>query len=1079
MILGKRPRPLLYAFGLSLLIALMPASAETAPVTPRALAALHAAPPRLLLTGPEAGVIPGAEVQREADTERIRRVRGRLVYPGVVTAREAAEQFLAALGPVIGVDVPAAQLGFSREVESLTGHHLTYQQVFDGRPVIDGQLSVHTDNELAVVLVNQDMIPITSPAPLAPAGDSAMAVAAAIAEVGAADPPYDGPRAEPGVWVLSGRPLTVWQVRFATRAPAAAWRAIVEAASGRVIVLENTARYDQAASSFPYAATPLGDLGRCCSSAQAGNGSGQVTGSSTTPAGVQHAFRWDHGSMADLGQGTVESHGWAINSSGDVAGWSYPPPSIVYQHATLFKDGLSIDLGSLGGNYSLALGINGQGQVTGNSTLTGDGVSHGFVWTAGAFTDIGTLGGDGAQPNAINSNGDVVGWALLPGTQVGAEHAFLWSGGSMTDLGTLGGFRSNALDINDSREIVGSYDRSPDHQQHAVVWRGGAPTDIGTLPGGTYSNAYAVNNRGQVVGSAQAADTLPVAFLWSPVSGMQDLNAMVDPASVVGCRITSALDINDCGEIVAIGNCGGGLQSWLLSPAGLPSGARGLAFDPDPVTSSGDPTLTQATPVDQLDAQAMCVGLPGLTDTTSWTLTGQYADTALSTTFTRASEPGRFYGFARTDHRFHEVMAYLNTDAVERYLQSLGFTGAKAINSRPVQIAVDQIADDNSFYAPDGHGTGTLTFGTGGVPDAEDAMVIWHENGHAIQDNQVPGWGATEEGGAMGEGFGDYLAASWFAGQGPKGSSWDVFFSRWDGTVGGTAAADGNPAYVRRLDSKLHYPEGLAGEVHADGEIWSAVLWQIRGIVGPARADKLIIESQFMLSPTATFADGACAILDANQALYTGTDQDAIRKVFTDRGILSNIKVKSLKLSATTVAGCKSVNATIKLSKPAPAGGARICLESTNTAAQVPSTVTFPAGKSSVTVAIPTTAVTSTVTGTISALSGGASKSAPLTVRPFGVESLVLSAKSVVGPGSVTAAVTLECPVSGAIGSLAVAMSSSDPATAAPDQPTLVFAVGEQTRTMPVNAADVARQKPVTISASANGTSRKAKLTVK
>jgi hypothetical protein len=37
----------------------------------------------------------------------------------------------------------------------------------------------------------------------------------------------------------------------------------------------------------------------------------------------------------------------------------------------------------------------------------------------------------------------------------------------------------------------------------------------------------------------------------------------------------------------------------------------------------------------------------------------------------------------------------------------------------------------------------------GGVDDAEDADVILHEYGHAIQDNQVPGFGSSLEAGAM------------------------------------------------------------------------------------------------------------------------------------------------------------------------------------------------------------------------------------------------------------------------------------------------------------------------------------------
>ena len=51
-----------------------------------------------------------------------------------------------------------------------------------------------------------------------------------------------------------------------------------------------------------------------------------------------------------------------------------------------------------------------------------------------------------------------------------------------------------------------------------------------------------------------------------------------------------------------------------------------------------------------------------------------------------------------------------------------------------------------------------ITFGNGGVDDAEDLEVIWHEYGHAIQDDQVPGFGATHDANAIGEGFGDYWA---------------------------------------------------------------------------------------------------------------------------------------------------------------------------------------------------------------------------------------------------------------------------------------------------------------------------------
>ena len=96
-------------------------------------------------------------------------------------------------------------------------------------------------------------------------------------------------------------------------------------------------------------------------------------------------------------------------------------------------------------------------------------------------------------------------------------------------------------------------------------------------------------------------------------------------------------------------------------------------------------------------------------------------------------------------------MSYYHIDTLQRYIQSLGF---KNINNRSIKVNVNGTTDDNSFYSPS---TKALTFGTGGVDDAEDAGIIAHEYGHSIQDNQVPGFGSSAEGGAMGEGFGDFL----------------------------------------------------------------------------------------------------------------------------------------------------------------------------------------------------------------------------------------------------------------------------------------------------------------------------------
>jgi Zn-dependent metalloprotease len=297
----------------------------------------------------------------------------------------------------------------------------------------------------------------------------------------------------------------------------------------------------------------------------------------------------------------------------------------------------------------------------------------------------------------------------------------------------------------------------------------------------------------------------------------------------------------------------------------------GMVFDPNPISTSRNCTLTDNRDADYaaLNDQRVSRTLLGLDG--SGYLVGPYVTTA--PTRRRAYEPSFIYNYTRADDRFEQVMAYYHTDACQRYLQSLGFSN---VNNRAQPVDADGTRQDNSWYSP---ATGIITYGTGGVDDAEDADVIMHEYGHAIQDNQVPGFGATEEGGAIGEGFGDYLAATRYA---EVNWAWRAYIAEWDAT----AYNPGCPAYLRRVDSAKHYPEDMVGEVHADGEIWSACLWQMREALGAAAADKIIIESHFYLTPTSQFRDGAEAIILADQNLNGGADEAVIREIFSDRGIL-------------------------------------------------------------------------------------------------------------------------------------------------------------------------------------------------
>ncbi|WP_328929152.1 M4 family metallopeptidase [Streptomyces sp. NBC_00190] len=302
-------------------------------------------------------------------------------------------------------------------------------------------------------------------------------------------------------------------------------------------------------------------------------------------------------------------------------------------------------------------------------------------------------------------------------------------------------------------------------------------------------------------------------------------------------------------------------------------------FMVNPVQSSGDQTLVDAkdsagaVPASAYTTAALR-GLDG-----SGRLSGKWAyvrsDTGASANLADVG------GYNRSDDQFEQVMAYFWVNEAQEYLQSLGFgTELPGANDRAQPVRINQWGSDNSFFTDKKN---EIRFGKGGVDDAEDAEVIVHEYGHAVHEAQVPGFGTSPEAGAIGEAFGDYLAVA-VGSHAAAAYGWPqradlACVADWD-----SIAYSAAPHCLRRVDGNKVYGD-LEGEVHADGEIWSRALFDIRGALGARTADRVIVNAQFGFAPGTSFQDAALTTIATAERMYGKSAADAVRAAFKARQI--------------------------------------------------------------------------------------------------------------------------------------------------------------------------------------------------
>jgi extracellular elastinolytic metalloproteinase len=234
---------------------------------------------------------------------------------------------------------------------------------------------------------------------------------------------------------------------------------------------------------------------------------------------------------------------------------------------------------------------------------------------------------------------------------------------------------------------------------------------------------------------------------------------------------------------------------------------------------------------------------------------------------------------------FHDRTYALGFTEAARNFQLSNFGKGGAQND-PVNVdAQDGSGTNNANFAtpPDGSRPRmqmflfTIRNGATRRQDGDfDGSVVYHENTHGLS-NRLVGGGSTTclgglQSGGMGEGWGDFMGSSF----------------RNDPVVG--AYVTGNTTVGIRRASMANSPftyndikVGTLNEVHAVGELWAAVLWDVRVALGAAKTEQLVVQGMKNTPCNPTMLQARDGIIAADASINAGANRCVLSRAFARR----------------------------------------------------------------------------------------------------------------------------------------------------------------------------------------------------
>ncbi|WP_298236572.1 hypothetical protein [uncultured Azohydromonas sp.] len=245
------------------------------------------------------------------------------------------------------------------------------------------------------------------------------------------------------------------------------------------------------------------------------------------------AYKYFSGAIENIGYPGMLTIPEDINNKGAVAGYYYNTSSIA--RAFLYSNGERSDLGTLGGDFSIAYGINSKNEVVGTSSNGAAFTSKAFLYSNGAMVDIFPNLSGSSVAAEINNHGDIVGWGQF--SQGITNQGFAIRN---DNLDVFGGPETRARDINEKGVVVG------ESSNKAFVYFRGMYNlnNISIKPEGwTITHATGINDSGLITAFGFNERGARVSMILSPVTPVPEPSAYITMAAglvIIGATVKRA-----------------------------------------------------------------------------------------------------------------------------------------------------------------------------------------------------------------------------------------------------------------------------------------------------------------------------------------------------------------------------------------------------------------------------------------------------------------------------------------------------------------------------------------------------------